>query len=156
MMPKGMGGLAIRDLEKVNQALLLKALWKLASNAESQWVKLVRAKYIPNRKLWLSKRTYRCTNFWRGIMHLREKLLEMIHWHIGDGKGVHVFGEPWFQNALQYSPTCALQASMTVNQITKEGEEGWDVEKNYAHFGESGLYPDIGELRSSKVRGGTR
>lgn len=79
MLPKEMGGgLAIRELEAVNQALLLKALWNLARGADLQWVKLVKAKYIPNSKLWHSKRTYRCSNFWRGIMNLREKLGPLI------------------------------------------------------------------------------
>lgn len=57
------GGLAIRDLNVVNEALLMKALWKLASNSEAQWVMLVKAKYLPRSHLWNSKRTYNCSIF---------------------------------------------------------------------------------------------
>lgn len=42
-----MGGLGVRALDKVNEALLLKSLWRLAANANSLWVNVARAKYIP-------------------------------------------------------------------------------------------------------------
>lgn len=61
--PYAEGGLGVRNLQKVNEAMLLKALWKLASGSKCLWAQQVRAKYLPRSELWLSKRTYNCTNF---------------------------------------------------------------------------------------------
>lgn len=63
MLPKDLGGLAVRDLAAVNESMLMKSLWKIAQGAHCQWVELVKGKYILNSRLWLSKRLYRCTNF---------------------------------------------------------------------------------------------
>lgn len=96
------GGLAIRDLNVVNEALLMKALWKLASNSEAQWVMLVKVKYLPCSHLWNSKRTYNCSIFWKGVMSLREKLWPMIHFEIGDGETCTVFNQPWIAGGRLY------------------------------------------------------
>ena len=50
-LPLDMGGLAIRDLQKVNESLPMKALFKVAQNSEAQWVKIVIAKYLPRSTL---------------------------------------------------------------------------------------------------------
>lgn len=52
------GGLGFLDLATMNEAMLLKTLWRLASNSDQQWVEIMRAKYIPKSLLWQSKRTY--------------------------------------------------------------------------------------------------
>lgn len=36
--PLSQGGLAIRDIDTVNEAMLMKALWKIAQKGEAQWV----------------------------------------------------------------------------------------------------------------------
>lgn len=55
------GGLGVRDLKTVNDALLLKALWKVAVGSTVQWVQLAKVKYYQRSLLWLSGRTYNCT-----------------------------------------------------------------------------------------------
>lgn len=144
MLPKNLGGLAIRDMGSVNQALLLKSLWHLAKGEELQWVKLVKAKYTPNSKVWLTKRTYKCTNFWRGIMNLRGKLGEMVFWNIGDGRGVCAFGEPWFLNALQHTPQDRVQNTITIDQLRME-EGGWDVNQIIHLFGAQACVNILGQ-----------
>lgn len=55
MAPTRLGGLGIRDLERMNDSLLMKALWKVAKEEEALWVKIIRAKYLPKSELWSSK-----------------------------------------------------------------------------------------------------
>lgn len=121
------GGLAIRDLSLVNDALLMKSLWKLASRAEAQWVSLVTAKYMPRSKLWHSNRTYQCSAFWRSLMVLRDKLLPMIKWDIGKGDSCEAFGEPWFEEAVGCQPTDSIQAKLKVRDLREEGQNGWNI-----------------------------
>lgn len=83
--PIELGGLGIRDLNRMNEAMLIKALWKMTKREEPLWVKIVKAKYLPRSELWTSKRTYNCTAFWRNLMALRPKLMPLLSWKIGDG-----------------------------------------------------------------------
>jgi hypothetical protein len=58
--PQGLGGLNFRNLEVMNEAMLMKALWRLASGSECQWDEVVAAKYLLigpcSTALWTSKR----------------------------------------------------------------------------------------------------
>lgn len=65
--PTCLGGLSIRDLNRMNEALLMKASRRLAAKEEPLWVKIVKAKYMPRSNLWDSKRIYKCTLFWRNL-----------------------------------------------------------------------------------------
>lgn len=133
--PKEEGGLAIRDLALVNDAMLLKSLWKLASRENAQWISIVIAKYLPRSKLWHSARTYQCTSFWRGLMSLREKLIPMTSWDIGKGDRCNVFGEPWFESATTYKPLIANQGKLVVRDLVQEGGTLWNVSLLIQLFG---------------------
>jgi hypothetical protein len=39
------GGLGVRDLRKMNEALILKLVWQLAQGGDKLWVVVIRAKY---------------------------------------------------------------------------------------------------------------
>lgn len=67
--PVELGGLGIRDLSKMNEALMMKLLWKIASNNPALWVDVMRAKYIPRSELWVARRNYKCTSCWKAIIY---------------------------------------------------------------------------------------
>lgn len=96
------GGLGIRDLVSMNEALMMKSLWGVATGSDSQWVSLVKARYFLRSFLWLSG-DYNCTRFWRSLMQLRSKLAPMVCWDLGELECI-VFGEPWYPQALELHP----------------------------------------------------
>lgn len=76
--PQALGGLGLTDLNVVNDTLLLKFLWRLAAGTNALWAQVVKAKYMTRSELWLTKRLYMCTPFWKALMQLREKLLPWV------------------------------------------------------------------------------
>lgn len=133
--PIHMGGLGLRNLELTNEALLMKSLWKIASGNEAQWVNIVIAKYIPRSNLWQSKREYKCSAFWCGIMKLKHKLLPLLMWQLGNGEICDAVRQPWFLGSaaqvLQTQPQGHLKVANLVNL-----EQGtWDTDKLIQLFG---------------------
>lgn len=134
-IPMEFGGLGIKDLGAMNDALVMKFLWKFASGSDAQWVSILKAKYLPMSKLWHSKRTYRCSLFWKCIMRQRETLLTMISWEVGDGSLCEAFGQPWFQNSIQFRAQGRDQRSLLLKDLVVQETGQWDVHKLVELFG---------------------
>lgn len=89
--PKGMGGLGLRSLKEMNQSLVAKNIWKIASGAEVSWVKLVQAKYFPRGCFWMTNRTHTCSKLWSQMVHLEPFLQQHFLWKIGTGEKIWSF-----------------------------------------------------------------
>lgn len=83
--PKSEGGLGMRDLVQVNNAMLAKNIWKVTSGDEALWVQVLRAKYHPSSTFWLTGRRTDCTRLWKGMLHIRSVMLNFSKWMLGDG-----------------------------------------------------------------------
>lgn len=145
--PKDYGGLAVRDLGIFNEAMILKSLWKLATKTETLWVQLVIAKYIPRSELWHSKRNYNCSVFWRNLMGLREKMLSLIQWKIGDGNDCTVFGQPWFDQATRHLPQNRQHKNLLIRDLKGPIEGTWDIECLINLFGHQLCMQIIGNIQ---------
>jgi hypothetical protein len=115
--------------------LLIKALWRLANEEESLWVKIVKAKYIPRSCLWDSKRTYKCTPFWRNSMALRGKLLPLMSYKIGNGESCLAIGQPWFPGAMDCIDASVGDRKLRVRDLVDEENGGWDFSQLVQLFG---------------------
>lgn len=129
------GGLGIRDLNSLNDALLMKYLFQVAAGENLPWVQIVKAKYLPQSCLWASKREYQCTYFWRSIMRLRDKLILMIQWKIGDRLLCNAIREPWCLAAISIQLENAIQRRMKVVELVNPQNLLWDAEKLIQLFG---------------------
>lgn len=133
--PVKLGGLGIRDLNKVNEALIMKLLWKIATGNSALWVSLVRAKYIPRTELWLARRNYKCTPCWKAIMAARDSLLPMITWSLGDGRSCKAMVQPWFPGAVECPVLMAEQKRLSVRDLVDDATNTWNVNLLIQLFG---------------------
>ena len=51
--PKALGGMGFKDLEKFNEAMLAKQLWRLLTDHTSLFYKVFRAKYFLSGSVWM-------------------------------------------------------------------------------------------------------
>lgn len=53
--------LGLRDLETLNKAMVLKNIWRMVSDGEALWAKIMQAKYFPQTSFWSARQRSACT-----------------------------------------------------------------------------------------------
>lgn len=80
----------------LNQSLVLKNIWKLASEHDALWVKIMAAKYYPVSTFWHSHQLHACTVPWRAMLQNRDMVAANLRWLIGDCQTCVAYAQPWF------------------------------------------------------------
>lgn len=106
-MPKAKGGLGLRDLGCLNQALLAKVAWRLLKNPDSSLAKVLVGKYCRRQGLLEAAPSSLAAWGWRGVVWGKELLCKGLKWRIGNGRSIGVFRDEWIpkkSNPLVGSP----------------------------------------------------
>jgi len=97
-IPKVEGGLGVLDLEKQNQALLMKNLHKFFNKHDIPWVKLIWEKHYSNGKL--PSHTRKGSFWWRDILKLLSHFKTIEAPIVGNGESVLFWTDPWKENPI--------------------------------------------------------
>eukprot|EP00268_Persea_americana_P033450 TRINITY_DN3312_c0_g1_i6.p1 TRINITY_DN3312_c0_g1~~TRINITY_DN3312_c0_g1_i6.p1 ORF type:complete len:225 (-),score=29.21 TRINITY_DN3312_c0_g1_i6:634-1308(-) len=90
------GGLGIRSLRKMNQALLGKWLWRLGDESEGQWRLVVLEKYGNQKDGWeVQVAAYKYSAIWKGIISSSEKFMQNIRCNVCLGKKILFWKDTW-------------------------------------------------------------
>jgi hypothetical protein len=107
-----MGGLGLRRLDVLNEAILTKAFWVLLTNHHSIWAQICNAKYKGTCTWWTVDPSPANSTTVNTLLQTRTKITHKFTWRIGSGEGINVTGEPWHP-AWQHSrqPTSDLSVA---------------------------------------------
>lgn len=98
------GGLGVRGIKEMNDALLLKWWWRFGSEKGALWRKIICAKYKMNSNLWLPSMDINrhVSVFWKDIIQIESKkpsvfskFKDNISLSIGDGKSIRFWTDEW-------------------------------------------------------------
>lgn len=101
---KQAGGLGVRGIKEMNDALLLKWWWRFGTEKESLWRKVICAKYNMDLNSWLpNMETNRfVSNLWRDVLLIKcrnplafNKFMENLRLTVGDGNTIKFWTDPW-------------------------------------------------------------
>lgn len=85
--PKTEGGLHFISIRVTNTALLRKWLWRLGNEAEGLWRQLLIAKYkVARDGCELKEALPKHSDFWEGIMSIKESFIVNIKLNVGSGE----------------------------------------------------------------------
>lgn len=78
-----------------NQALLTKNGWRLISNPDSLWAKLLKAKYFPNLDFLASEKSPKSFYLWSSLVWGKELLVHGIGCELSNGRNTLAWRDNW-------------------------------------------------------------
>ncbi|XP_074318065.1 uncharacterized protein LOC141654850 [Silene latifolia] len=127
--PKGMGGMGFRDFKLFNLALLSKQAWRLTTETDSLWARVMKARYYPNAEFLSASLGHHPSYTWRGIHEARATLLLGLRRRVGNGLETRVWGDAWVlgnQTGRVISPCAAGNESLMVSALMGDVPGTWN------------------------------
>lgn len=94
-LPKSKGGLGIRPAAVFNKAAMAKLAWKIISEPDNWWVKLVILKYLRTNNFFSVPKKSGQSLAWKGILDARSLILEGMQWLVGNGSTINLWTFNW-------------------------------------------------------------
>jgi len=127
------GGLGIRSMRQLNSAFLMKLGWRLRSEPEAIWARILREKYSKGRDLdSLPDRIGSCSNAWRGLLETLEPTKQGLGVAIGDGRQTEFWNHKWLDGKLlREHALCPIPEAQSHFRVCDywEPRRGWDWSK---------------------------
>ena len=149
-LPKGSGGLGLKDIQRFNTALLAKIPWRILTQPNCLLARVLLGKYCHNASILRVEPNKSISHGWRGILAGRDLLVEHLGRVIGNGETNRIWGEPWISSEAPIYPHSPLQEDMSdlaVSDLMLRGSGVWNITKIIA------LLPDlVKEIMAIKPR----
>jgi hypothetical protein len=128
---KKAGGLGIRNLQAINQGLILSAAWRLAKEPHSQLAQILKAKYHHDTSIWRAKHNIPKSAFWTAILKVRPLLISATAYQIVDGDS-SLWSTPWVQGWETIYDSIIIQQQpfnypAQIKDLWLSGQKLWNV-----------------------------
>lgn len=130
-VPKREGGLGFRDLEKFNQALLGKQVWRILQQPQSLVTRMLKARYFSDGSILTAVLKKKASYAWKSLLHGRDLLKQGMRFIIGKGMTVSMWTDPWLPTHPPRPPRSVDGNNVlesVSNYINNDGS-GWDIQK---------------------------
>lgn len=144
-LPKALGGLGIRSLERLNIALLGRLGWMLIIKSPSLWVSICNAKYLRHGQFWDASRPRHATWVWHGVLRLLPHLRAGACRQICNGATTRIWQDPWVLGLPDFSPRprAAINSEWSqeyVSSLISPSTQQWDRQVLHQCFDEDTVY----------------
>jgi hypothetical protein len=95
--PKNEGGLGIRNLQAMNQALILMAAWRIADHPNDFLHAILKSKYFPDSSIWRPKPNTPKSAFWSSVIKVLPILKAHSFYQISQGN-ISIWSTPWCED----------------------------------------------------------
>jgi hypothetical protein len=92
--PKNEGGLGIRNLQAMNQSLLLMTAWRIADNKDNFLYSVLKSKYFPDSSIWRPNINAPKSAFWSSVLKVLPILKNHSFYQISAGN-ISIWSSPW-------------------------------------------------------------
>jgi hypothetical protein len=129
-MPKKEGGLGIRNLQAINQGLILMAAWRLADQPHTFLHQVLKSKYFPDSSLWRPNSNVPKSAFWASILKILPILKAHSFYQITMGQ-ISIWSTPWCEGWGQVYDSLIIQPGnysypSHVKDLWIPGQKNWN------------------------------
>ncbi|CAL1413624.1 unnamed protein product [Linum trigynum] len=139
VVPRSQGGADIRPTRLANQAMLAKGAWKLATNDQALWVRIMKGKYGQSREgLDILKNTKGSSFAWRSFSHSTDLLRKGCAYNIKNGKKAKFWTDVWLmQVPLNSVATQTIPEEFLQRRVAHYWHEdhGWKIDELADYLG---------------------
>ncbi|CAN6545401.1 unnamed protein product [Malus baccata var. baccata] len=130
-LPKDVDGLGFRNFQEFNDALLAKQCWRLVSDPNSLWARVIKARYFPRCSIWEASKGGRASWAWSSILTGRDLLKLGSHWQILGGQDVRVWVDKWLPSLPMGHPlpfgSVPVSLNLRVSSLICPVSRRWDL-----------------------------
>ena len=131
-LSKQQGGLAFKDIQGFNHALLAKQAWRLLDQPSSLFARVLKSRYYDKSEFLSAKEGHRPSYAWRSILFGRELLLKGIRKQVGNGKSISVWSETWINDGVMRMPLMKkimVDLELKVCDLLELVSRTWQIDK---------------------------
>ena len=128
---KEVGGSGFKEIEKFNDALLAKQVWRLINNTDSLCHRVFEARFFPNYSILDAKDSSSRSYAWKSIIGARDVIRKDMVWRIGTGEAVRIKEDRWLPgraNCLVISPLPFMAPDVRVSSLIDPDRVAWRTE----------------------------
>jgi hypothetical protein len=130
--PKNEGGLGIRNLQAVNQALILMVAWRIAEQPNNFLHEVLKSKYFTDSSIWCPKPNVPKSAFWSSIVKILPILKNHSFYQITQGD-ISIWSSPWCKGWAHIYDALIIQSGnyvypAQVKDLWLPNQQTWDCE----------------------------
>ena len=125
---KEMGGMGFKEIEKFNDALLAKQVWRLMHNLDLLCFRVFKARFFPNCSILDAKESNFGSYAWKSILSARDVIKKGMVWRIGNGQAVRIKENKWLlvrPSRVILSPFPSVMAETKVSSLINQESSVW-------------------------------
>ena len=133
---KFVGGMSFLDVQKFNNTLLAKQVWRLIHQKDTLLYKVFSAKFFPNESILGAPIHPKCSYAWRSILQAREVIKNGAIWQVRSDQMIDVWKHRWLPDP-SYNKIVSPRANSTVNLVSElfnSNTRIWDPGKLESNF----------------------
>jgi hypothetical protein len=127
-IPKKSGGMGFRDLQSFNLSMLAKQVWRLLSEPDSLWARVLRVKYYPNGRLLNANPKSGSSFTWQSILAWLDCFKKGCIWRVGDGSKIDIWKDNWIPSShnLKIMTPRGTNIITRVSDLINPANDTWD------------------------------
>ena len=129
---KEAGGMGFKEIEKFNEALLAKQVWRMLKNPESLCHRVFKVRFFPDCSILEATSSTNGSYAWKSILSAWDVVRKGMGWRIGDGKLVSIKEDKWLPNKVyktMSSPLPSIPPDAKVSTLIDTETGAWKEEE---------------------------
>ena len=90
--------MAFKEIEKFNDALLAKQVWRLINIPNSLCQCVFKARFFPDCSILEARESIVGSYAWKSLLSARDVIRQGMIWRVGNGESVRIKGDRWLPN----------------------------------------------------------